>query len=195
MNFYELPEADPEPDIKHLKLIAIHAEAVPIPNPSPGDPIVATLKFVPTYLNDGTNGAGQQVDPTKVEQEIENFVDSVPAAIGPTRGPLDFGIVHKCYIVIRLDGKFWEFVPEGAVTTKKEHANARYYNLRTHERAGRIVAVSFCARTPLKLTNPAQTGVKHGFNLHIDFVERDASGQVTRRLPVIIDPDVENRGG
>lgn len=195
MNFYELPEADPEPDIKHIKQIAIHVEAVTVPDPSTGNPVAKTIKFVPTYLNDG-NGSGQQVDPAKVDQEIENFIDRAPTAIGPTRGPLDFGIVHKCYIVIRLDGDFWEFSPEDAVTTKKEHANARYYNLRTHERLGRIVAVSFCARDPLKLPSPGQTGVKHGFNLHLDFVERDpVTNQVTRRLPVIIDPDVENRGG
>src|SRR5437660_3953048 len=37
---------------------------------------------------------------------------SDPPATEPVSGPLDFGLVHKCYVVIRLEGQFWEFEPD-----------------------------------------------------------------------------------
>ncbi|MCP4616639.1 MAG: hypothetical protein GY844_09385, partial [Bradyrhizobium sp.] len=187
---------DPEPDIAHIKKISIQLEAATRDNA--GRPLVQALQFVPQYHDDGEDGAGAYVgaNPEGIEAAISGFVELDPPATEPVSGPLDFGLVHKCYVVIRLEGQFWEFARRNAVTTKQAHANARYYNLRTHIRKGddRISAISFCARTPLRLWDANGTGVKHGLNLHVDFVERARDGTVIRRLPVIIDPDVENRG-
>ena len=197
MNFFELPEGDPESDIAHVKKISIQLEAITGKNGAIA-PVVQALQFVPQYYDDGEDGAGAHVgaNPEAIQAAISGFIGRNPPATEPVGGPLDFGLVYKCYVVIRLEGQFWEFARENAVTTKQQHANARYYNLRTHSRDsdGRISAVSFCARTPLRLWDQGGTGVKHGFNLHVDFVERARDGSVIRRLPVIIDPDVENRG-
>lgn len=196
MEFIELPEDDPEIGINHIKKISIRVEANTTPNTPPGDPIAHTLKFVNTYYDD-EDGGGQTVNnPDDIDDIINQFVAEGVPLVSRFSGQLDFPLKYKCYVVIRLEGDFWEFIKDNPITTKKPHANARYYNLRVHEHGGRLSAVSFCARAPLKQPIGGGPGVKHGINLHIDFVERDpVTNQVTRRLPVIIDPDVENRGG
>lgn len=73
----------------------------------------------------------------------------------------------------------------------KEWGDNRYYHLRGHAPSGSPVrCVSFCARQPVRKIN-ASGNVRHGINLYVDFVQ----GQdPVLRLPVMIDPDIENKG-
>ena len=60
--------------------------------------------------------------------------------------------------------------------------------MRRHEVGGRVRGISFCARTPLPEGGDGSY-VRHGVNLYVDFL------QDTFQLPVIVDPDIENKGG
>lgn len=186
MSALPLPSGTPENDIRHIKLMALYIKSA-----GPADGPTPALTFHIENTEGGIPGHELRSGETP-EGVIAGFVEgSMPVTRNPT--PLDFPISKKCYIVLKLEGDFWEFDARDGVTTK-EDLGGQYYRLIPHSQGGRIAAVSFCARTPFPDRPAEDDRVRHSINLHINFLDRDANGNI-RRLPVIIDPDVENRGG
>lgn len=114
------------------------------------------------------------------------------------RTPLDFAVYEKTCIILRLVGDFWSFRHDHPATTKRNLGN-HYYNLERHELVGSTI------QTPARTSDfqcisffcglPCLDGqnVRHGLNLHVDLVMM-ANGN-EERLPIVIDPDIENKGG
>lgn len=183
---FPLPSGTPETDIKHVRRLAIFIKAN-------GNFVDAASKLTFHIANDDENNAGRELQENETpDTVIEEYVDRGSQLVGRGGGPLDFSIAKKCYIVLKLEGDFWEFNLDCGVSTKLD-LKGRYYELVPHSRKGRVVAISFCARAP-EPENLADL-VRHAINLHVDFLDHGGTGGTLRRLPVIIDPDVENRGG
>ncbi|HEV7660679.1 MAG TPA: nucleotide synthetase [Allosphingosinicella sp.] len=183
----KLPDGDPEQDIKHLKRLSIYLES---------DSLIPARKLRINILGytaaDRDESGGTVVSPGKWPvTQIDEFL-AAPSlgmdAVLPA-SQLDFPIQAKCFVTLKLVGDFWQFSNiRDPITTKEKHADYRYYGLRTHRIGGRMAAFSFCARKP----QPEQDNgsyIRHGINLYIDFL------QDTFQLPVIVDPDIENKGG
>lgn len=188
MNEVSLPPGMPEADIAHVRRLTLYIKAG-------GEPDQPVTQLTYNILSEDADDNGFEIPENETAEDvIEKFLDTGSPFVGLAPGPLDFAIAKKCHIVLRLAGNFWEFDLKGGVTTKLE-LNGRYYRLIPHSRKGRVVAVSFCAMTPdLDKSNPADR-TRHAINLHIDFLDYSGPGGALRRLLVIIDPDVENRGG
>jgi hypothetical protein len=195
-----LPTGIPEPDIKHVKRLSIYARSSAN---AAGD--ATTLTFhIDHQPEKGSSPGDDPIDGYELQDGedadtiIKTFLTTSrhDAALLPT--PLDFPIGKKCYVVFKLVGDFWEFELDDAVTTKQKHGNDRYYQLVPYPDAkGRLAAVGFCVKAPFKgsrdLSNHTDF-IRHGINLAVRFISDDPK-RGPLRLPVIIDPDVENRGG
>jgi hypothetical protein len=185
-NEYALPHGEPDPDIRHIKRFAIFVE-------SDGGTPVSQLRFRISGFTaeDEDDSGGTVIDASKsVSDYIDEFLASDELVRPLERTPLDFALQNKCHVVLKLMGDFWEFSRvRGPITMKEEHSDKRYYNPRAIEVDGQVRAVLFSTAQPLPAATGTMKNVRHGFNLHIDFVDGDL------RLPVLIDPDIENRGG
>jgi len=185
---YELPDLPPANDIRHVKRLWIYLT-------SDGQQgWLENLHFrIAPHTGDDDSIHGKGVGSVG---EAVDLINDFARASGPEvhqlvqRTPLDFAIGKKCFIALKLYGNFWEFSRRsaGAVRTKDDF-DRRYYRLRLHENSGRSACVSFCAEEPENHVNK----VRHGINLYVDFI-RTENGEVLR-LPVTIDPDIENKGG
>ena len=183
---YELPPNSPELDIVHIKRLSLYVT-------SDDDMPASSLKFnILGYTVEDRDETGGTIVPAGQfpQAEIDAFIDD-PGLGAPSlvrTSPLDFAIQKKCFITLRLVGDFWRFsAVRPGVTTKSRHADSRYYGLVPHSRNGVIKAITFCAKTPREASNGAY--VRHGINFYVDFMQ---DGMI---LPVIIDPDIENKGG
>ncbi len=139
--------------------------------------------------------------------EWETFAEKLmsgyhPAARGAT--PLDFCVSDVSRIVLRLLGDFWKFSDAPAAVTTKLDQGGMYFDLRRHmpDARGHLVdagprdpcrCISFFTREPADYRDERRDGM----NFHVDFIELNLEGRVygSNLLPVIIDPDVENKGG
>lgn len=191
---HELPKGSVKNDIKYLKRYSIYAQAT-------GTDPVSSLTFeIYGYTKADRDESGGTVvaSAEKAYELIEEFLDDadMEGRLTEQRTPLDFALQKECLIALRLIGKFWEFSPgPHYIKTKDPHGDERYYYLNPHTRGGRVTGVSFFAKEPLKkpTTNPH---VRHGINLYIEFQQTDPNNSSkTLRLPVIVDPDIENKGG
>lgn len=187
-NDYKLPDGAPETDIVRIKRLSIYMT-------TDGATPTMDLGFhIQGYTEADENEEGGKLIPagSAPDRWIDEFLrdDTIRPAISPT--PLDFSLQEKCFVVLKLIGNFWEFSNRhDAVTTKNSHADRRYYNLRGHALSnGPVRCVSFCARQPVR-KNSGGNHVRHGINLYVDFVQ---GVNDILRLPVIIDPDIENKG-
>jgi hypothetical protein len=119
------------------------------------------------------------------------------------RTPLDFCISDVSRVVLRLLGNFWRFSDEPAAVTTKSKLSGKYFDLRRHKLDANnqtsdadpdedCRCVSFFTMDP----DDYRLRRRDGLNLHVDFIGLDQSGQIdlSRLLPVLIDPDVENKG-
>jgi hypothetical protein len=187
-----LPTGTPEPDILHVKRLSIYARSS---SDAVGDTNALTFHIAHSAGDDPIDGY-ELKDGETAETIIKLFLATTRGpALLPS--PLDFPIGKKCYVVLKLVGDFWEFDLHDAVTTKQKHGGDRYYQLVPYPDAnGRLAAVAFCAKTPFKGSrdlNNHTDFILHGINLSVRFISEDLKrGQL--RLPVIIDPDIENRG-
>ena len=169
----------------YVKRLLIYMTAV-------GDSPVSELRFhIQGYeeVDQGDN-PGKSVNGASIDELIREFVEdtshfSPPAEFVPT--PLDFSIAKPCVVVLKLIGDFWEFSPtRPPVRTKDQHSDERYFGLKAHG-SDRVKAISFAAKEPLPPNNGKFQ--RHGLNFYVDFLQHG------KRLPVMIDPDVVNKGG
>jgi hypothetical protein len=178
------------PDIKRLKRYSIELRARLAPNSD-----VENLTFHLVRHKDETDAidkkGGWEVAST---QAAEVLVDEFASAVGiaddrGTPTPLDFPIRKPCVVALRLMGDFWRFAETDAVKTKEDYKDGqkhRYYGLRSHGDH----AVSFCTLEPIHKDPAKPKGEAHKINLYVEFI--DDQRRVT--LPVILDPDIENKG-
>lgn len=125
--------------------------------------------------------------------------------------PLDIAISAPCYVIILLYGSFWKFSAENAgkkirrIKAKKgggpshsgRYGQLKGWNLPTagggeatqmpDNQPAQVVSM-LCGKPETK-PNGAPKGKMHGFNFYVTL--NGGNGD----LPIIIDPNVENRGG
>ncbi|WP_010545046.1 nucleotide synthetase [Sphingomonas elodea] len=111
--------------------------------------------------------------------------DNPKPGVVPTQ--LDFVVRQPCCVILKLIGDYWEYTPNSLyVSTKHEYPDGKYRRaFPVLDNKGRIAAVGFFVEY---VTPPQDRRTCDGLNLYVDFVHD------TYRLPLIIDPDVENRG-
>lgn len=116
-----------------------------------------------------------------------NIQPSLQRAATPPPTQLDFVVRKPCCVILKLIGSYWEYTPNSMyVSTKREYPDGKYRRaFPLLDNNGRIAAVGFFVEY---VTNPDHARTCDGLNLYVDFLQRD------RRLPTIIDPDVENKG-
>jgi hypothetical protein len=116
-----------------------------------------------------------------------NIQAVVARATTPSPTQLDFVVREPCCVILKLIGNYWEYTPNSMyVSTKREYADGKYRRaFPLLDNNGRISAVGFFVD---HVTNPEHARTCDGLNLYVDFL------QGSRRLPTIIDPDVENKG-
>ena len=191
MSDHDLPRRAPANDIRHIKRYWIYVKAA-----HDGRDWANDLGFYitgHTPEDDDDESGGTRIGSiSEGAERIQEFLEAdhpTYERIG-SQTQLDFAIQKKCFIVLRLYGNFWEFQNRsgGAIRTKDDHDD-RYYRLLRHEIGGRGACVSFCADTP----EDRRWNIRHGINLYVDF-KQSRNGQLLH-LPVVIDPDIENKGG
>ena len=179
---HELGKDPPDQGIRYLKRYTIYVKS---DNLTPAKKL--RFEIIGYTKEDRDESGGTPVSSVaKAYELIDVFLkdDRLQADLVRPDTPLDFAIQEPCIITLKLLGDFWEFSTANQVKTKDVHQDDRYYYLRPHTRSGRIAAVSFCAKDPL----PAGDNQEHGINLYVDFL------QDLLRLPVVVDPDIENKG-
>lgn len=116
------------------------------------------------------------------------------------RTSLDFTLRRKSCILIRLIGNFWTFSPNISPVTTKHNYGTQYQNLQKHwlnpttDAVERPPAGADYNCVSLFCGDPCRDSlnVSHGFSFNIELI-MDIAGE-EKRLPVTIDPDVENKG-
>ena len=187
-----------DPEIRRVKRFYIMLRGLSAPGPQDParPPIITGLGFylVP-HPDDGPHG--KKFDTLALaEAAMADFARPggsqqglLPPPLMDDPTPLDFSISKRCIIGLRIVGNFWRFADTDAITTKNEilteEAIERYYNLYRHNEQ----TVSFYASKPVK-EEPGADNKKHPINIHVDFLNT-LWGTV---LPVILDPDIENKG-
>ena len=149
-----------------------------------------------------------QADLVRFLRRLENMRVSPMSRPSGNKGvvetPLDLNVDVPSAIVFALpNNSNMQFSAKGdAVTRKTSAPNPNYCNLRyvrivagselvlESEPFDGCKALAFFAKSP----PPAPDEYKHGFDLHVDILQRSASG-TEQVLPIIIDPDVRNPGG
>jgi hypothetical protein len=109
------------------------------------------------------------------------------ATPGTVPSQLDFVVRQPCCVILKLIGDYWEYTPNSLyVSTKHEYPDGKYRRaFPLLDNNGRISAVGFFVEY---VTPPQDRKTCDGLNLYVDFVHENY------RLPLIIDPAVENRG-
>jgi hypothetical protein len=190
MSDHKLPNYAPENDIRHIKRYWIY-----LTGSADSRNWLTDLKFYivgHTSADEDGSGGTPIGSIVQADAKIKEFLE----ADGPEtshfveRTQLDFAIEKKCFIALKLFGDFWEFSPrsDGAVRTKDD-LDRRYYRLLRYRFNNRAACIAFCAQQP----EEEWKGERHGINLYVDFLE--PRGRDRLRLPVQIDPDIENKGG
>ena len=129
------------------------------------------------------------------------------------RPRLSLNVPNTAMIIFRLsDDLDWQFshdvppVSLGLLAAQSSTSSKNYY-----ENAQRIlpggspdngnqdkcmVACFLCDGASLTQDSTANPkSFTHSINLHVDLLDRDRDGNIIRRLPIVIDPDVKNPGG
>lgn len=144
----------------------------------------------------------------KTVQEIaQHIADQRPRSIqsesvAPT--PYDIEVKRPTWVILELDPNInWEFAPgKRGVTAKQSGFNNENYGL-TFVKSGASpmnagdLAPEGCTVLYFAVAGrhaPFKGTIERGFNFEIDFFQTDRSG-LTRRLPLIFDPNVPNGGG
>lgn len=140
-------------------------------------------------------GNGQPVtsddDFTKIVRDFVIAPPNVQTAAArlttPAPTQLDFIVREPCCVILKLIGDYWEYTPNSMyVSTKREYPDGKYRRaFPLLDNNGRMAAVGFFVEY---VANPSHVRTCDGLNLYVDFLQGE------RRLPTIIDPDVENRG-
>lgn len=125
-----------------------------------------------------------------------------PAALNDGDGetPLDLGVTGEpAYIVFKLDPRLnWRFSDNEAGISHKHSAETAYYGGLQHVLPDGSYAeepVEDC-RLVFLTANPPPGEYKHGFNFHVELVQKPLLGKTQPRfLPITIDPDIRFPGG
>lgn len=138
------------------------------------------------------------VPPLPRTPEFRFDSESLKFVAPPGRTPLDFPVYGKTCIILRLVGNFWSYRYTDPATTKRNLGN-HYYNLRRHaflngtiqdpQPTSDFQCISFFSGEPCD----DAINVRHGINLHADLVMMVNGNE--ERLPIVLDPDIENKGG
>lgn len=122
--------------------------------------------------------------PANIEPQLPTPGHATPGTV-PTQ--LDFVVRQPCCVILKLIGDYWEYTPNSLyVSTKHEYVDGKYRRaFPLLDNNGRIAAVGFFVEY---VTPPQDRKTCDGLNLYVDFVHENY------RLPLIIDPAVENRG-
>lgn len=122
------------------------------------------------------------------------------SAEGTDGTPLDLGVTGEpTYIVFKLDPRLnWHFSDNDPVISHKNAADAPYYGGLRHVRPNgsySALPVADCMIVFL-VAKPPEGEYKHGFNFHVDLIQKPhLDHRQTRILPIIIDPDIRFPGG
>lgn len=126
---------------------------------------------------------------------------------GLVSSPFDIKVKQQCWLLIQLDpSKNWQFtVGQVPCTLKEEDLYGRNIHLRHVQKSSktgekgkisrngcRTIFFGVVQRGPIigeKKRDPGRCGI----NLNVEFIQKD--GRHTKRLQLIIDPDVPNDGG
>lgn len=126
---------------------------------------------------------------------------TAPASLdGDGETPLDLGVTGEpAYIVFKLDPRLnWRFSDNEAGMTHKHSAETAYYGGLNHVRPdGTYVPepVEDC-RLVFLTADPPPGEYKHGFNFHVELIQKPHLGKTRPRcLPITIDPDIRFPGG
>jgi hypothetical protein len=115
----------------------------------------------------------------------------------PEAQPLDFQVGPRTLVALRLHGDHWEFQSAaGGIRTAEKQGGTPWLShpMGLALDGGRVVEVAPDARCRCLCFITGEDGPPlTKTNLHINFL--DTQGGKLRRLPVIIDPGVENQGG
>lgn len=199
-------------------------EQHPLPQGGPGDyELTRRFRIVATGA-EGAGGPGgplQQLSLVLVSLDQEpgtakapgsEWEDLVAQMLGEQLiepdNPLDFAIYDTSRVAIQLTQPFLRFSPSMApLTTKKKHANGKYYDLRLHTLTGAGLVsetevewrqnrpqtpcrcISFFTLDP----DHASSGTRDGFSMNVDLVGEEGGQEFV--IPITIDPDIENKGG
>jgi hypothetical protein len=206
---------DQMPPPTHIKRYIVYA----LGRSTIGGPALEELELRIHSIDDFDIDGSINEEGTRFKGDIENFIKEMPGKLPRVAPkdvllftgqstPLDISVVHPSHIVIWLYGDFWEFMRKNQIKdadrikAKKNTTNHgnKYGNLNGWriERglSGWTLSesdenqwanmISFQCDQP----EPAENKVKHAFNFYINI---KAAGQ--NILPIIIDPNVENKGG
>jgi hypothetical protein len=151
--------------------------------------------------------------PGTTEGELTAFLTtipgmSVPAMRGPSvtkmmdETPLDLNVDRPSAIVLAVpDRSNMQFAQGLPVSLKSAVSATGYCNLRyvryRADGGAELASEPFagCKAVVFFATNPPEgQAYGHGFNVHVDVVQRRPDG-VTQILPIILDPEVKNPGG
>lgn len=174
---------------------------------------IVYYKFVFDLDEDGNlvfgidDGGGIQIS-TDISSFLKNIMDGVEAydfSIKKPPSPLDFTIYSPCHVVLELDrSKNWQFMKGSAAIRMKDDCKSRYANLfhstknnpngtpTSSSATERCNIIHFCATDP---EPPMQSNcTPDPSNLYIEFFQTDDNSNITRVLPIVIDPDIQNSG-
>lgn len=128
------------------------------------------------------------------------ILDMGDAAAGFDGTPLDLGVTGEpTYIVFKLDPRLnWRFSDRDAAISHKNADDAGYYGGLRHVRPNGTHSerpVADC-RIVFLVAMPPSGEYKHGFNFHVDLIQKPHLDHTKERiLPLIIDPDIRFPGG
>ncbi|HYD36646.1 MAG TPA: nucleotide synthetase [Allosphingosinicella sp.] len=128
------------------------------------------------------------------------FGDLGDVPMGSDGTPLDLGVTGEAaYVVFKLDPRLnWRFSDNDPVISHKQAGDAAYYGGLRHVRPNGTYSdrpVADC-RIVFLVAMPPDGEYKHGFNFHVDMIQKPHLDHVRERiLPLIIDPDIRFPGG
>jgi len=200
---YVIPEEIPANyDYEYTRLFYIWAEATV--NSS------SEIQTITTSIREDTFTSQIPGTPKNVqawESIAENSLQSLPA-VPPT--PFDFAVWTESRVILLLSQPFWVFSPNMAALTTKYDYEGHYFDLRRHEVIGGNFinvpdaiwqrdwsgqpsrCISFYTKDPCRdwQLPGGSPKVTHGFSLNLEVPMADG-----KRLPITVDPDIENKGG
>lgn len=128
------------------------------------------------------------------------LLGSGDVAMGSDGTPLDLGVTGEpAYVVFKLDPRLnWRFSDNDPVISHKQAAEAAHYGGLRHVRPNGSYSdkpVADC-RIVFLIAKPPAGEYKHGFNFHVDLIQKPHLDHTKERiLPLIIDPDIRFPGG
>ncbi len=161
------------------------------------------LQFLYRDASPASRLPGGNID-TVIEQLAKGLplplVDMGDATSGSDGTPLDLGVTGEpAYVIFKLDPRLnWRFSDSDPAISHKNAEDTDYYCALQHVRPNGSYSsrpVADC-RIVFLVAMPPDGEYKHGFNFHVDLIQKPHLDHTKERiLPLIIDPDIRFPGG